>query len=274
MRTVLIAPLLAACMPGPSAETLVDELRVIAAVAEPPEVAPGEASAFEVVVADPLGGGAQVAAWMCTPVGVDVCAEADQPLAERLAVGTLQDGSFDGTLVVSQAAAPFVTDEPVPVPVWILACAPGRCPELDALVAAAEAGDASDAVETILATPTTWIADLPIDGVSLAAKELWVSTRPEGDRNHNPVLTVDGPLTSPAGAEVTLEVTVDDADDVAQVVGLSTGGGFGLPAFDVLAGQAVMRWFAPEEPGEVRLYTVATDGRGGTAVWLADATIE
>ena len=107
MRYLFIACLLAGCMPGPSAETLVDELRVIAAVAEPPEVMPAETSNLEVVVADPLQNGAQVAVWACTPAGEDTCVEAGSPLAGRLATGTLDDGRFFADITVNPAWAAF-----------------------------------------------------------------------------------------------------------------------------------------------------------------------
>lgn len=274
MRYLFIACLLAGCMPGPSAETLVDELRVIAAVAEPPEVMPAETSNLEVVVADPLQNGAQVAVWACTPAGEDTCVEAGSPLAGRLATGTLDDGRFFADITVNPAWAAFAGPEPVPAPIWVLACEPGLCEPLAQMAEAEVAGEADEALERLLATPTEWVADLPLTGVSLGAKSLYVSTRMPGERNENPTLTVDGDLVSAPGEELTLEVSVEDTETVAEVVGLSTAGGFGLPAFSLLDGRGLMRWYAPEEPVDVRLYAVATDGAGGTAVWTGQAIVQ
>ena len=45
------------CAMGPSAETLVDELRVLAVLADKPEARPGETVALESLVVDPLDAG-------------------------------------------------------------------------------------------------------------------------------------------------------------------------------------------------------------------------
>ncbi|MCO4746764.1 MAG: hypothetical protein KC912_18355 [Proteobacteria bacterium] len=276
MRLLPIIALLAACSPGPSEDTLVDELRIIAAVAEPPEVLPGETTSVDVLLADPLGAGATVAVWACTPADETSCVEAGSPLAGRLAVGELVDGHFVADLTVNPAWAAFASDEPIPSPLWVLACEPGACPQLDALGDALAAEAPTDAIEELMATPTDWVAELPLTGVTLGAKSLMVSTRDAENRNANPTLTVDGDFTSSAGEELTFEVSVEDDEDesVVEVMGLTTGGGFGLTAFAFLNGQAEMRWYAPDEPSLVRLYAVATDGVGGTAVWTGEATVE
>lgn len=266
---VLLLTLLAGCTPGPSSETLIDELRIIGAVVEPPEVAPGESTDVEVLVADPFASGALAAVWMCTPTG-DGCAEAGSPVSERLFVGGLEDGFVNGVLTVNPLWAAFATDEPLPAGLWVLACEPGLCPQLD--VFADADGTGSPELEELLSTPTQWVADLPLSGVSLAAKQIAVSTRPLEERNANPVLIVEGSLESAPGEELTLEVSVDDAE-VAEVMGLSTAGGFGLPAFAFLDGVTSMRWYAPEEPEQVRLYAVASDGLGGTAMWTDEALV-
>lgn len=265
MRALLPVLLLAACTPGPNEETLVDELRVIAAVAEPPEVLPGETTEVDAFVADPLARGAEGAMWLCTPTE-DGCAEAGTPLAERLVVGPVVDGELRGSLTLNPLWAAFAGPEPIPAPVWVLACEPGLCPQLDQLADALVDGPDA-AVEELLATPTEWIADLPIEGVSLGAKTLRVSTRAPEVRNTNPVLTVVAPTESAPGEELSIEVAIDDTEEITEVMGLATAGGFGGTAFSFLNGQAVMRWYAPEEPSSVELYAVVTDGLGGTAVW-------
>lgn len=256
------------CMPGPSEDTLVDELRVIGAIAEPPEVAPGETTAVDVVVADPLGSGAEVAVWLCTPAD-DGCAEAGSSTQGRVAVGSPTDGRFRADLTVDPLWAAFAGPEPIPTSIWVLACEPGVCPLFDRL-----GGDAlDDEVEALLANPTEWVGDLPLTGVSLAVKQLSVSTRDEADRNDNPVLSVSAPEESTTGEEWLLDVTVADSNGVAEIMGLSTAGGFGLTAFEALDGQATMQWYAPDDPGEVQLYAVASDGLGGMAIWQGRAEV-
>ena len=67
---LLSALFLGACM-GPNDETLVVELRVMAMVAEPPEVAPGAMTTITVHVADPLDEAPEVLFWTCADLAVD-----------------------------------------------------------------------------------------------------------------------------------------------------------------------------------------------------------
>ena len=82
------------CGAGPNDETLVDELRVLAMVAEPPEVAPGAESTVEVTVADPEGVGPDVIVWTCTDLG-DGCLEAALP-GFGATVGDVASGDWAG----------------------------------------------------------------------------------------------------------------------------------------------------------------------------------
>ena len=230
----MVILLLVACAMGPSEETLLTDLRVVAAVAEPPEVAPGEETTIEVTVADPSGAGAEVLVW--TPAG-------------RFA-GDLVDQRVTGTLPVS--------DEVGAAPLWVLACEPGLCPMIRD-----EGFDLSD--------PDEWIAELPMEGVSLATRAFPVSR--ERTRNANPVVTVTGDLASSAGAEVELDVDVVDEDETTVVFGYTTGGGFGMASFPVVGGASILTWYAPEEEGPVDLFVVVQDDRGGAAVWRGEATV-
>ena len=58
-----------------SPETLVDELRVIASIAEPPEVKPGETFTYTSYIANPDNEDTVAATWVCTNLG-DGCVEA------------------------------------------------------------------------------------------------------------------------------------------------------------------------------------------------------
>jgi hypothetical protein len=91
---------LAACADGPAPETVIDELRLVTVVAEPPEVRPGEVYALDVVVADPVGDGFELQVFQCGAAG---CA--------------LQDPAA----VVAEAGVQ-----------WTFACAPGLCDPTEA----------------------------------------------------------------------------------------------------------------------------------------------
>lgn len=120
-----------------------DELRVMAIVAEPPEVAPGVATTVTVHIADPGDQAPEVMVW-----------------GEDTVVGVPVAGTFQTTLSAESGYAP----------VWALACAPGLCP-----VMAEPDPDLSD--------PTAIVADYPMEGVSLALGGFLVSETPVGLKN-------------------------------------------------------------------------------------------
>ena len=129
--------LMFACVAGPGAETLIDDLRVVAIVAEPPEVAPGAASTLTATIADPLDQGVDLLMWTCTDLG-DGCSEAESAepgtwpasvgLDEGRASITATVSPFLGAIVDDTAALPLVT-------VWALAKC--RLPSLTATMTAA-----------------------------------------------------------------------------------------------------------------------------------------
>jgi hypothetical protein len=257
---------------GPSDETLLDELRVIAAVAEPPEISPGESVDITATVVDPLEAGMEMVIWACTPT-VGGCAEDRLPLDERLAVPAITDSTATATL--RTPIVPLPEDTVISGIVWLMACEPGLCDVIeDARTALANDGDFPDA----LRDPVSLLQGLPLTGVSLATRSVGLSNRPVEERNANPVITVTAPLPDTITAEEELEFPLDISDDtvtdVLVAVGLTTGGGFGAPLFDVLEGRADLTYFAPDSSGVVDLYVIAEDGDGGSAIWKGQTTVE
>lgn len=276
MRMVIPAALvvLAACAEGPVEETLVDELRVVAAVAEPPEVGVGEEVRVQPVVADPQERGGSVLTWVCTPAG-EGCLEASGPMDRWLHVGRVESPSA-AVLAPTEALAPLTLAEDVPTTLWVLACEDDLCPVMDLAEADLASGAPSAELEAWLADPFAGVSELPLVGVSLAVRSLTVTSRPVEARNTNPRLMVEaGELELDPGADTALVVTVEDAegDETAIAYGLATAGGFGLPGFLVQDGSAVLQYYAPEFRSEVGLYVVVDDGRGGTAVWEGRAEV-
>jgi hypothetical protein len=227
---------LAACG-GPNPETLLYELRVVAAVADPPEVGVGESYTLTATIADPLQEGGDWMIWSCIPQGDCV--------VQRGVLG----------VDIPQAVLPAVA----PVPAWVMACAPGAC-------------DVVGATEAQLRDPEGWMQQLPLSGVTLGSRLTRITELPVDQRAGNPYL-VEEPEVPDVGtnAEVPLSFVVPGA---ASAWGLATGGGFTMVRYDVSdAGEAQLRWVAPEEPGEVTLYVVFDDERGGTAVWEAVVSV-
>jgi hypothetical protein len=98
------------------------------------------------------------------------------------------------------------------------------------------------------------------------------------ERNANPVITVTAPLPETITAEEELDFPLDITDDTVTdalvAVGLTTGGGFGAPLFDVFEGRADLVYYAPNQSGVVDLYVIVEDGDGGSAVWRGQTTVE
>lgn len=130
--------LLLACASGPQESTLVDDLQVVAVLAEPPEAGPGEFIALETVVADPKETGFDLFQWVCMGESCE----------------TVED-----SLLISPGLGAIANEDPIPLFHWTLACEPGLCdPEPTA--------DAQALLQ-----------DLPREGVSLGLRWLYVSTR-------------------------------------------------------------------------------------------------
>lgn len=248
-RWLPMLPLVAAACGGPNPETLLYELRVVAAVADPPEVAVGEPYTLSAVVADPLEEGGEWMIWSC--LGDEGC------LAER------------GVLGVDPPTATLLGVAPVPA--WVMACAPGAC-------------DLAGATEAQLLDPDAWMQSLPLSGVSLASRFTRLTEAAPEDRATNPVITrapdTDDalPATVAPGRELRLGF---DCPGAEAAFGQATAGGFTMVRYDVGdAGNTELVWVAPEDPadvpaadGLVRLYVVFDSGDGGTAVWEASVAV-
>jgi hypothetical protein len=270
---------LAACTPGPNEDTLVDELRVLAVVAEPPEIGAGETADITVHMADPLGAGFDAIVWSCLPGERGTCLEDGTPLDQRVAV--FRDGgeTLSTTASAPAALAAFLAEGvDLPVPVWTLACERGLCPPLDAIAAAAEAGATDPSADALLADPYSFMADLPLTGSTLAAWTVTVTARPGEERHDNPIFTMDElPKVVAAGDELPIDVIVDGEGDAEPFVfGYATAGGFGMTAYEVDdEGLAETSWFAPEkDPGAVVMWVVLQDDRGGAAVERLELIVE
>ena len=238
MRSGLLCGLLLAqgCGMGPNTETLIQTVQVVSAINEPPEVAPLEMWDLSLTVADPQGVEPEVLVWSCLE---DTCITGPVPL----------DESGQGTTSLVSVA---------PIPVWVLACDPSVC-------------DLENPTQEQLQDPFSWMAELPIEGVSLALQPVSITEAPVEDRRKNPEITQqpeDEALQAATPDEpVMLEFMVPGA---SWAWGYSTDGGFGRPSWDVASDGAVtLEWYAPEEGDSAEVYVVFIDEMGGQALWLA-----
>lgn len=236
MSRALPLLLLAACADGPSEETLVRDVQVIAAVADPPVVAADEPYTLTVTAADPLDRGAEVLVWRCDDLGCDTRRGA--PEDERVGFDLVGGGG----------------------PLWVLACDPGIC-------------DLDDPRPAHLRDPASWMAELPLEGVSLATREVPVTTEPETERPTNPVVEREPEAARLGEASpkepASLRFTVPGAE---RAWGYSTAGGFEMPVEDVdREGVVTLPWYAPKDDEDARLYVVFEDDEGGVTVWVGEA---
>ena len=238
MRAILPVLLLWACEPGPNEETLVDTLQIVAAVADPPEVAVMEPYTLTATVADPAQEGFEVLMWACL---------------EGACASVLAD--------VEGSAAAATVFSVAPIPGWILACEPDLC-------------DLDDPRERDLKDPFGWLQDLPIEGVSLVTR-LPRLAEGTGDRHVNPVIVSAPRIEKLEGVRpedsVRLTFSVPDAETAWTY---TTRGGFRRPSEDIASDGAVtVEWYAPKKSGTVDLFVVFVDDLGGSVVWEATATV-
>lgn len=253
MRAAPALLLLAGCTMGPVDLTRIEDVRVIAAIAEPPEVAPGEPFTLTAVVAAPLGVDVEALAWWCPPEGT---------LPDTLPAG-LPTGCLAERPALTEGVGSVTLAAFVPLPAWVLACEAGAC------------GDLDDVPERDLRDPFGWLRDLPLEGVSAGAKGLTLTDAPPEERRANPVITEvppEGRLT-----DVPTEETVElrfVATGGARASGFADAGGFTRVTYDATsAGEVTLEWIAPEDGGEVRLWVVIDDELGGAALWTGTATV-
>lgn len=272
VRALLLTASLVACG-GPVEQTLVDELRVVAAIPSTPEARPGEIVDVSVTIIEPTGADVDVLVWLCTPSGPpgSPCLEEAGSQANAVAVAKGVPGDVQVSLEVSPLLAGALSDAvpEVPVALWVLTCEPDLCPIMDQVEATPSLGVPAD-VAGHLADPTSLLTTLPLQGVAASRRTLVVSSRTDDTRNRNPEL-FGAFVASPVepGQEVLFSLDVSDDQPGGDAFGYATAGGFGAASVPVLDGRVDLAWFAPEEATEtpIELLVVAQDGLGGEALW-------
>ena len=270
MVNVLLLSTLLACG-DTDPETLVDELRLVASVAEPPEVGPAEPFDFSMYISNPDETDIEAVTWVCTNLG-DGCLEAS---GDSMAVSTTalsaSEANWSETLSTATALMGILpeTGPLSATAVWTLVCETGVCPLFEE-AASMQTGEPwpEDMAES-LENPLDWMADLPTKGVTLAYRLITVTT--EAERRANPTLELDevSELELKKSKSFSLSFVVDgDFGDEARLYNYISAGGFAMTDTFVEAGECVtIEGIAPDESGPVTLWIVLNDGLGGTAVW-------
>ena len=183
--------------------------------------------------------GAHAGAWSCLGFFGE-CLEQDP---NRLVTTTELGSEITWTLTAPvEAAGLLAKSEDAAASIWSMACEADLCPLLEE-----DAPCAED-----LADPYTMMMDLPLDGVSLARRSLWMSNRAPEERMQNPTVTADFtdvPVVGPEDSE-DLCFSVEGATDG---YGYASAGGFSQTEVRVQDGQLTLQYTAPEEATAVDL---------------------
>ena len=239
-----------------------DELRVVAIVAEPPVASPGEVVTLQVHVADPLAVEPNIGLWTCAGFG-GFCIEqsGDRMIRPEGAPPLLETQ----VLVPLEAAA--IVQEVSAISLWGLACPPDTC-------TAFFPTDNTSPDPAVLADPFTALESLPLEGLSLVRKSIGLTSDPD-NRPLNPTLTPDFELPETVAPSGSVAMTFQVTGEADEAYGYSTAGGFGMAEEPVVDNVLTLEWFAPEETGEVMLWVVLQgDDFGGSAVWASRINVE
>ena len=247
--------LLLACAAGPDVETLVDELRVLSVDLDLPEARPGETVTASTIVVDPMEEGFVQLSWPCSTLG-EGCLEAT---GEAAWAGLETGSSPSRELEIPADLQAIASETPLPLTtLWTLACLPDLCPIFDLV----EDPDPTE-LRAWLTSPTEWMVDLPLIGVSLASRTVLVSTR--ADEERLPAPTLDCALDADALATCAVS---GEFDEDAALWGYTTAGGWGAANIGLAAGDVQQDYLLyPPEEGAAQLWIVLADGNGGTATW-------
>lgn len=272
---------LAGCEEGTYASTRVESLQIVSMVAEPTEVAPHGETELTVTIADPAGAGAEVAVWMCTPVGdARRCLEAE-------ALGDAQPVQVGVRDPDSHAVRWRVTPLPIDVAevdellaggevfrgvlAFALACTPGVCDFFD------DVADGTVRAEQ-LADPDVLLAGVPMAHAHLAWRAMTLSLASPAERHPNPTIAprFPTPVRAPAGGTRDLGFEVDGIFSDGLVYPLATLGGFAQEYASTGPAEPTVQWVAPEAASGTtgHIYAVVDDGQGGQAVWFGPAEVE
>jgi hypothetical protein len=281
-------PLVCGCMGG-NPDTLLEELRVVSLVADPPVFDPTVGTTLTAWVhEDDEDAEVEVLIWTCIP-GPDGCLEggsgtATLPLSNFTTVTTPTDQQATFEVAAVPFLADFFSDGGPPMFTWALACEVGLCPVIDQVRDDPQAGTPEWRLAyEFLSDPFTGLESLPLEGTAASFKTLEIGvfdTLPT-----NPVVTLVSPetLTIASGDRLTLRFEVT-ADVSVTAFPLATAGGFteteravedGAVEVELVAGVPDSEDAPPVPVGTViQTYVGFEADDGGSAIWRGEVVVE
>jgi len=254
-----------------SPETLVDELRAVVSVANPPEVQPREIFEYTTYVYNPDEKPLELLTWVCTNLG-EGCLEAAGG-SESVVRSNLEGVAPTATRSLSTSPSLFgILPETGPLTatqVWTLICEEGACPQLDGVQTMGENDTWSQDTQDLLGDPLSWMAELPTSGVSLAYQLLTTSLSEEPHQNPRMQASPNNPTALKKGEAFSLEFRVSGtfAEDARLYNYISAGGFEMTDTFVNVDDCTIINGIAPEDVDEAIVWIVLLDGLGGADVW-------
>ncbi len=291
-RVAAVLPLLAlsagACSARGEDRSLIESLRVVATTAAPYTGPPGAPVELVVYTADPAREDFELLVWTCTP-SVSPCAEAALPaFSDWVRVvppeETRRETPLSWTLPDVGAAGTDPLTGEQGVPLWVLACSPGRCPIVAEAQRQLEAGEGpSLSLLQALSAPDLWLAELPLEGTSLGARVLPLSLEGEAVASLSVTPHFEAASTDPMALEggQTLKMSL-----------ITEGTGHGRPLYSrvfTTLGSAYPSFLhtdggplqsgltIPEEGGEGEVFVVSMVGDalyGPIGAWSSAVTVD
>lgn len=284
MTLLLLLPLLSqvssllACGGGSYEPTAISGVRVVAIVADPPEARPGDQVQATVWLGKTIDDPLDVMFWTCLYMEDGSCAEAQiaDELEQWVTLGTDSAGTMVTAREIPVEAEDYLAEDPAQagIQVFALACPEGACPIIEQVRLAMDEVGVDAGVAARLADPSTWMADLDMDQVSLATRQFIVSTRDPGTMNRNPEIearfaeSLDEAIVVAPGGTVDLAFHVDDPNgESVYCYPLTTLGTFEERKVKAEDEQVRLYLDAPATAGEGRIWVVFDDRDGGIAVY-------
>ena len=260
-----------------SPETLVDELRVIASVASPPEVRPGEPFEYTSFIANPNEDEFEALTWVCTNFG-DGCLEASggaPSISTALMSGTAPTIGRDLGIAPALALALPETGPVTATQVWTLLCEKGECPIIEAVGDTTGMEEWPEDIQEDLSNPLEWMTETPSTGTSLAYQLITssLSDTPHTNPTIRPNPANPGVLDRDEAFSLEFRVTGTLSEDARLYPYISAGGFEMTDTFVTTDDCTILNGVAPKKGDEVTIWVVLLDGFGGVDVWSSQLEV-
>jgi hypothetical protein len=216
--------------------------------------------------------------WTCTYLEDGSCAEAlvATELEQWVTLGSGAGGVMTAARQIPAESMEWLEseDDVAQVQLFAFACPKGECAIIGQVEEAMDQEGVDEGMAARLATPTSWLASLPMDQVSLLTRAFSVSLRSATRVNRNPIFearfaeALETEIVAAPGGVVDLAFHVEDPNgETVYAYPLTTLGRFEERKVKVEDQQVRLYLQAPAEEGEGQVWVIFDDRDGGLAVY-------